>query len=276
MHLRPKLSWNQKGEGAHIMELTKLVLIFLVGIVSGFLNVNAGGGSLISMPILIFLGLPSAVANGTNRVALMAQNLVAISNFKKNGYFDLKLNLILAIPALLGSIVGSNLAISLPDQLFNTILAMVMILVLVFTFKKPKIRVDLGDNELTLKHKIIGGIAFFFVGVYGGFIQAGIGLVIITILNMMTGYSLARINSMKVFIVAFYMAVSLAVFLLNGKVDWIIGLNLALGNGIGGYLGSSFSIKKGDKWIKIIMVIAVALMAAKLLGLFDLIISLLG
>ena len=258
------------------MEIAKLILIFLVGIVSGFLNVNAGGGSLISMPILIFLGLPSAVANGTNRVALMAQNLVAISNFKKNGYFDLKLNLFLAIPALLGSLVGANLAISLPDHVFNTILGVVMVLVLILTFRKPDIRVGLGNEENSFKYKIIGGIAFFFVGMYGGFIQAGVGLVIIAILNIMTGFPLARINSMKVFIVAVYMAVSLLVFLLNGKVDWIIGVNLALGNGIGGYLGSSFSIKKGDKWIKIIMVITVALMAAKLSGFFDLIISILS
>ncbi len=258
------------------MAITELIIIFTVGILSGFLNVSAGGGSLITMPVLIFLGLPSAVANGTNRVALMAQNIIAISNFKKNGYFDVKLNLMLAIPALLGSLAGSQFAVLISDQVFDTVLALVMVMVLVLTITEPHKKLHISHFELTNKHKIISMIVFFFIGMYGGFIQAGVGLIIIAALTMLTGYSLVKINGMKVFIVAIYMSVSLLVFLVNGKVDWVIGIALALGNGLGGFLGSHFSITKGEKWIKTIMIVAVILMAAKLFGLLDLIGNSLG
>lgn len=251
------------------METLKLIFILIVGFISGFLNVNAGGGSLITMPILIFLGLPSAIANGTNRVAIMAQNLTAISNFKKNGYFNLELSLILSLPALLGSLVGSSLAISISDKTFNAVLACVMVFVLVLIIWEPQKRLNIEKKELTAKDKIIGIIVFFFIGVYGGFIQAGVGFLIIASLTVITGYSLVKINSMKVFIVAVYMSISLIVFVINGKVDWLIGISLALGNSLGGYVGSSFSIKKGDKWIKRIMILAVIFMAAKLLGLLN-------
>lgn len=258
------------------MAITELIIIFIVGILSGFLNVSAGGGSLITMPVLIFLGLPSAVANGTNRVALMAQNIIAISNFKKNGYFDVKLNLLLALPALLGSLVGSQFAVLISDQVFDTVLALVMVMVLILTITEPHKKLQISHAKLTFKRKIISMVVFFFIGMYGGFIQAGVGLIIIAALTMLTGYSLVKINGMKVFIVAIYMSVSLLVFLFNGKVDWVIGIALALGNGLGGFLGSHFAITKGEKWIKVIMIIAVIIMAAKLFGLIDLIGNCLG
>jgi len=81
------------------MDILHIALIIAVGIAAGFLNTVAGEGSLITMPVLIFLGLPSAVANGTNRIALMAQNIVAVTNFRKKGFFDWKLSIMLAIPA---------------------------------------------------------------------------------------------------------------------------------------------------------------------------------
>lgn len=243
-------------------------VVVLAGIAAGFLNTVAGGGSLLTMPVLIFLGLPSAVANGTNRVALMAQNIIAIMNFRHKGFFDWKLSVMLAIPAVFGAMIGSKIAISIPDSIFNRLLAIVMIMVLILTIWNPQKKLESKEIVLDRKKKIIGCIAFFFVGIYGGVIQAGVGFIIIASLTFITGFSLVKINSLKVFIVAVYMVSSLCVFVFNGKVNWIYGLSLAIGNGIGAYLGSNFSVNKGDKWIKIILVIAVSFMAMKLLGLF--------
>jgi len=250
------------------MSILHILLVILTGIAAGFLNVNAGGGSLIAMPILIFLGLPSAVANGTNRIALMIQNIIAITNFKSKGFFDWRLSIIFALPAVIGSIIGSNLAISMSGEIFNRILAIVMLVVLALIIWKPQKKLKAKKETLDKKDKIIGAIVFFFVGIYGGVIQAGVGFIIIAALTLITGYSLVKINSMKVFIVAVYMILSLLIFIINGKVNWVYGLCLALGNGIGAYIGSNFSVKKGDKWIKVILIIAVVLMAAKLFGIF--------
>lgn len=248
------------------MNVWHLVLIAAVGAMAGFLNTVAGGGSLVTMPMLIFLGLPSAMANGTNRVAIMAQNIVAAANFRRKGYFDWKLGLTLAIPAAVGAIVGSNIAVSISDAVFNKVLAVVMIIVLILTLWNPQKKLKGQKETLTLKDKVIGVIVFFGVGVYGGFIQAGVGFIIIASLTLLTGYSLVMVNSLKVFVVAAYMIFSLVVFIINGKVNWLYGITLAAGNSFGAYLGSTFSVKKGDKWIKVILTAAIITMSLKLFG----------
>jgi len=247
------------------MTVGKILLILATGTAAGFLNVLAGGGSLLTMPMLIFLGLPSAAANGTNRIALMVQNIVAVSNFRRKGFFDLNLSLMLGIPALLGSIVGSKIAISLPDDIFNKILAFVMFIVLFLILKQPQKKVVSEEDNFNPERKIPAVITFFLVGIYGGFIQAGVGFIIIVSLSIITGMSLVRINSLKVFIVGLYMLSSLAVFISSGNVNWILGLTLAIGNSLGAWLGSNFAIARGDRWIRYILTGAVSIMALKLL-----------
>ncbi|WLR51835.1 sulfite exporter TauE/SafE family protein [Bacillus tianshenii] len=239
------------------------VIILVAGVAAGFLNVVAGGGSLITMPMLIFLGLPSAMANGTNRIALMAQNIVAITSFRKSGYFDGKLGIMLAIPAVLGSIVGANAAIQLSDEVFNKILSVVMIIVLLLIIWKPTKHLS-PQEEASRNRKIAMIVAFFFVGFYGGFIQAGVGFIIIAALTVLSNMTLVKINSLKVFVVAIYMLSSLIIFIINGEVHWGYGLTLAVGTSIGAWLGSRFAVSKGEKWIRIILIVVVIGMAVRL------------
>ncbi len=246
------------------MSILSFIAILAAGIAVGFINVMAGGGSLLTLPLLIFFGLPSSVANGTNRIALMAQNLVAIISFRKSGYFDWKLGLRLAIPAFLGSIVGARFAISLPDELFNRILSVVMLLVLAIIVWKPHKRLSQTSEQDTVAKKIGLTLAFFLVGVYGGFIQAGVGFIIIAALTLMSGLSLVKINSLKAFIVAVYTVSALVIFIINDQIHWGYGLTLALGTSIGAFLGSRFAVKRGEKWIQRILVVAVLIMAIRL------------
>jgi len=246
------------------MNLLHIIIILLVGICAGFLNTLAGGGSLLTMPALIFMGLPSAVANGTNRVALLFQNATATANFKRKGYFDWRLVLMLALPAVFGAALGSSIAVEIPDHIFNRLLAGVMIMVLMLILFKPKAKQKELTSPMTFKQKLAATAAFFFVGLYGGIVQAGVGFIIIASLTWITGYDLVRINSIKVFIVAIYTFFALVVFATNGKVDLILGLTLAVGNSAGAWIGSNFAVKKGDRWIKIILTFAVVAMAIKL------------
>lgn len=249
------------------MSLTDIALVLLTGVASGFVNIVGGGGSLISMPVLIFLGLPSAVANGTNRVALMVQSLVAIGYFRRKGFFYPKLSVILGIPALLGSIVGARFAIALSDEMFNKILAVVMLTVMVLVIWRPEKKFLRHEREEFSRLRLgAAALVFFAVGFYGGFIQAGVGFIIIAALALITGMSLVKINSLKVLITLIYITSSLVVFVLSGKVDWLPGLALAAGNALGAYLGSAFSVHKGDRWIRAFLVVSVVLMSAKLLN----------
>lgn len=245
------------------MELSmvlKYVLVLVAGTAAGFFNVVAGGGSLITVPTLIFLGLPPVMANGTNRIAILSQNITSVHRFKKKGYFSPKVGIILGLTASVGALIGSNIAVELPGEVFNKILSAVMVLVLILTIfgKKKEGTKDAIENIPLL------AIAFFFVGIYGGFIQAGAGFIIIAVFSILSGTTLVRTNSMKVFIVLIYTIPSLIVFILNGQVQWLMGLVLAVGNSLGALLGTNFSVSKGDKWIKVILTVTVSVMAVKL------------
>ena len=246
------------------MTILSFLAILGVGIGAGFINVIAGGGSLLTLPILIFFGLPSAVANGTNRIALMAQNIVAIASYRKDGYFDGKFSLLLAIPALIGSIVGAQIAVNIPDDLFNRILSIVMIVVLVIMIWKPHKNLSAANGQNSRMKKIGLVLIFFFIGIYGGFIQAGVGFVIIAALTLVTGMSLVKINSIKVFVVAVYTLSALVVFVVNDQIHWGYGITLAIGTSLGAFLGSKFAVKHGDKWIQRFLIVAVIAMAIRL------------
>ncbi|MFC1484980.1 sulfite exporter TauE/SafE family protein, partial [bacterium] len=228
--------------------MEKLLLIFFTGVTAGFINVNAGGGSLITLPALIFLGLSPAMANCTNRIAIFCGTFSATANFKNKGIFDWKLGCYLSLPAVVGAIIGSSIVVRIPDNIFRIILPSVMILILIIILLNPKNSINHSPKELTMKKKILLGISFFGIGIYGGFIQVGVGFIIMAVLTLITGWSLVTINSLKVFIVMVYTIVSLPIFIFYGKVDVLLGVVLSLGSILGSYLGSNFVIAKGDKW----------------------------
>ena len=242
----------------------QLPLLFVVGIVAGVLNTLAGGGSLLTLPLLIFMGLPGSVANGTNRIAIFCQNIFAIRGFSKRGMLPLQLALLCTPPALLGSWVGANLAISLDDQVFKRVLALIMIGVLIFTVIDPMKRFRQDDVQFGLWRKILLVLSFFGVGIYGGFVQAGVGFIVISAL-MVHGLDLVRINAIKVFVIFAYTFVALGVFIYHGQVDYSLGFALAAGNSIGGMIGPKLAVDKGHDWIKNVVSVTVLVFALKLL-----------
>ena len=244
--------------------LWQLPLLFFVGIVAGIINTLAGGGSLLTLPLLIFMGLPGAVANGTNRIAIFCQNIFAIRGFSKRGVMPLQLVLLCTPPALLGSWLGANLAISLDDQVFKRILALIMVGVLIFTAVDPMKRFRQDNVQFGLWRKVLLVISFFGVGIYGGFVQAGVGFLIITAL-LIHGLDLVRINAIKVFVIFAYTFVALGVFIYHGQVDYSLGFALAAGNSIGGMVGPKLAVEKGHDWIKKVVSITVLVFALKLL-----------
>lgn len=239
-------------------------LLVLVGAVAGFLNVMAGGGSLLTLPLLIFLGLPAATANGTNRVAIFFQNIFAIGGFKRQGVFPARLALLCTVPALAGSYLGANLAVDIDEQLFRRLLAIIMIGVLLFTVVDPMRRWQVTVEHLSPLRGLVLILTFFAVGVYGGFVQAGVGFLIISGL-LAHGLDLVRINAVKVIVIFAFTIVALAVFMAHGQVDYGLGLALAAGNSAGGWTASHVAVKKGHDWIKKVVSLTVLVFAIKLL-----------
>lgn len=239
-------------------------LLIVVGLIVGFINTMAGGGSLLTLPILIFLGLPSSVANGTNRIAIMMTAFSANMGFKSKGISTFPYSAYTGSCALVGSIIGAHIAIDLNDEAFNKILSIIMIIVILIIVFKPKIISDKLSVRLTGKHLRISCVVFFFVGVYGGFVNAGIGFVIMLFLHFYNRMNLVRVNATKVVIVLVYTLGAFLTFVFNDLVDYSYGFCLAIGAVIGGWNASRFAVKKGEKVIKIFLVISVFIISFKL------------
>jgi uncharacterized membrane protein YfcA len=247
------------------LEPWQLALLTTVGIAGGFLNVMAGGGSLLTVPAMVFLGLPGAVANGTNRIAILAQNLSAIVAFFRRGFADFRLSLTLAACALPGAAAGALVGTRLDGPWFNRALALVMIVVmLVMHFDRGA--ADRPRNHRPTRSQLIRGHALMVVaGFWGGFIQIGVGFILMPILNRAMGLDLVRTNMHKVFIIATYTVVALLIFANRVELVWIAGLALALGNSIGGYLGAHFTVSRGEKLVKIVLNLVLIAFIIKLL-----------
>ncbi len=248
------------------MEPGQYLLLAAVGCLAGFINVMAGGGSLLTLPVMIFFGIPGAAANGTNRVAIIIQNIVAVAGFHRQGFADFRLSLSLGLCSLPGAVAGALLATKVTGTLFNRILAGVMIGVLLLMIKqrKKKPAPDAGGSHRP-RNLLWGHLCMVAAGFYGGFIQAGVGFILMAILHRVMGLDLVRVNMHKVFIVLVFTSSALITFALSGQVWWIVGLVLAAGNATGAWIGTQVAVKKGERWIRVIFYIAISAMAIRLL-----------
>jgi uncharacterized membrane protein YfcA len=237
-------------------------LLVLAGVVAGALNVIAGGGSFLTLPILIFMGLPASVANGTNRVGIFFQNVGAVWGFHRNRLMDWKSILWAALPASLGAIAGTILALSIGDAAFRQVLAFLMIAVTLWTLWDPLAKKDPSSRAGSVRLPFLA-FGFFLTGVYGGFVQAGVGFLVLAATTM-AGLDLVRGNAVKVLSILAFTIVSLAIFVSQGKVLWLPGLVLALGTFLGGQLGVRFTVLKGHAWVKRVVTVTIIVFAVKL------------
>jgi len=246
------------------MTFSDYVLIIGSGIAAGFINTVAGGGSLLTLPLLIFMGLTAAEANGSNRVAIFIQNIFAVKGFKSKGIAVFPFAYWVSISATLGALLGAYLATEISNSSFNKILSIVMVFVLAVTVLKPYLDKKEAFERFTKKRNLVSILLFFSIGIYGGFIQAGVGFIIMAALTGIHGLNLAKTNSVKVFVVLCYTSVALLVFMYNGKVLWTYGLILAVGNAIGGWIASRWSVGVNEKWIRLILILTLSVLALKL------------
>jgi len=247
------------------------IAVIAAGFAAGFINMLAGSGSLITLPLLIFLGLPANVANGTNRVAILLQNVVGTSSFRRQGVLDVRGGLILAAPAVVGSVLGAQIAVNLNEEVMRTVIGALMVVMMVVILIRPRRWLE-GRGEVE-NHRLSWSqiLIFFAIGVYGGFIQAGVGIFLLAGLVLGAGYDLVRGNAVKVLIVLCLTGAALIVFILNDQVVWRIGLILAVGNMLGAWVGARVAVERGAAFVRWVLIAVVAVSGAKLLGVFDLV-----
>jgi hypothetical protein len=238
-------------------------VLFGAGCVAGALNVVAGGGSFLTLPILIFLGLPATVANGTNRVAILLQNVGAVWGFHAHGVLDWRSMLWAALPCTVGGVIGTWVALVVSDATFQRTLAVLMVGATLWTLWDPLTSHASGPVWGLRPREAALAAGFFLAGIYGGFVQAGVGFLLLAATTI-AGLDLVRGNAVKVLSILILTAVSLPLFAWQGKVDWAMGLILAAGNLLGGLLGVRLTVLKGHAWVKRVVTATVLLFALKL------------
>ena len=246
-------------------ELLRLVLLFGVGSLAGFINIMAGGGSTITLPALIFLGLEGSLANGTNRVAILIQNIAAIISFRQEKYSKFKLSLKLAVFTIPGAIAGAIIAVNISDELFQNILAYVLIGVIISMLLRKLDQKKIGNNQELQSAWLIFPV-MFAIGFYGGFIQVGVGFMLMASLYHLMRLNLVHVNMHKVFIVFIYTIPALLVFLFTNNVNWKFGLCMAAGNAFGAWWSAKVSVKRGEGVIRIVLVVLILMMSLRLLN----------
>lgn len=247
------------------MELWQLGLLSAIGVVAGFLNVMAGGGSLLTVPVMVFMGVPGPVANGTNRIAILAQNVTAVTAFFRRGFSDFRLSLSLAACSLPGAVAGALVGTRLEGVWFNRVLAVIMIGVMLIMATGGNRKNKDAGGEPSRKQLLWGHVCMVGVGFYGGFIQLGVGFIIMPVLHRVMGLDLVRTNMHKVFIVMAYTLVALAVFASQVEILWVVGLALALGNSLGGWIATNVQVDRGEGVINLVLNLVLAVFILKLL-----------
>jgi uncharacterized membrane protein YfcA len=233
------------------------------GLVAGVINTLAGGGSLLTVPLLVLVGLPGTLANGTNRVGVLAQNAVAAWRFRAEGVSGFRDAASILVPVCAGSLLGAFLIARVSDETFERLFGLLMLGLLVPTLHRP------GPRQPGARPwpRWITALAFFAIGLYGGAIQAGVGIVLVAALSR-AGHDLVRANSVKVVVVLVLTALALPVFLSAGQVAWLPAGVLAAGTAAGGAVGARIAVRGGERVIRPMLIAAVVALAGRMLGVY--------
>jgi uncharacterized membrane protein YfcA len=247
------------------LEWYQYLLIIGAGLVAGFINTLAGSGSLLTLPLLMFIGLPPNIANGTNRISIMLQSLVGSIGFRKQGSLNLRAGLLLGIPSILGSVAGALIALAINAKMMERVIGVLLIFMFFIVLFKPEVWLK-GKSGEGIKGSVwLNFIIFFLIGVYGGFIQAGVGFFLLGGLVLGAGLDLVKANAIKNFLVFLYTPFALAVYMIGNQVDYKAGLILSIGSMAGAWLGTKSAVSWGPAFVRYVLLVAVLVSAVQLI-----------
>jgi uncharacterized protein len=239
----------------------EIVLLIVGGLVAGVVNTMAGGGSMLTVPLLVLAGVPGNQANGSNRIGILTSNAAAVATFRRSGIRVSRVLPVLA-PVVVGSLIGAYSIGQVADETFERVFGLLMIPLVILTVLKPRVRTDVEPWPTWVTVAVFGA-----VGIYGGAFQAGVGLVLLAAL-VRAGYDLVTANSIKVLVNTVVTTVALPVFIGRGDVVWVPALVLAAGFTVGGWVGARLAIQGGERLVRIFMVVASLALAGRLIGLY--------
>ena len=246
-----------------MLEIGTLFLIALIGLITGFFDTVVGAGGLISVPALIFLGLPPQIAIATDRFGVLGQSITSLFKFWKEKKIVWKYVPLLAGISFIGSLIGANLLLNVNSRILKIIVGILVLILLPLLFLKQ----DLGvkKTKTNTAKRIIGLVLYFMIMTFGAFFGQGTGPLIFYALTFFLGFTMLEVletNTIPWFVLSIS---SVIIFAMNGIINYEMGIILLITMAIGGYIGAHVAIKKGDVWVKRLFVVFIAVLAVKLL-----------
>ena len=239
------------------------VVLVLAGLLAGVANTLAGGGSFIILPLLIGLGLSPGVANATSRLGVLAHGSAATLTFARAKALPGGLVLRVAPAMCVGAIGGAWLATRLDDALLRPLFGAILVVWALMLIVRPGR--FLQPPPTPLQPGPLAQLVALLIGVYGGFLQAGVGFPLMALFVSMLGHTTLQANAAKVAVVFIYTLLAMAVFAAAGQVAWREGAILALGMVGGGVLGARLQLRVGPGVVRWALVVMVAISGLALL-----------
>lgn len=247
------------------MEISDFIIVLIVGAAGGFFNTFVGAGSLLTIPVLIFLGLPPLTAIATNRLGVTGSDIASWYGFHVKNMIDYKAAAILAAPALAGSAVGANLILNINEEALKQIVGIITLLILLLIMLKPDMGVRSIKRTMSNYHYVTAAVLSFIVGVYGGFYGAGAGTFLFYILILFFGETFIGSAGTHAPANLAFSITAAVIFAYNGVIDYLWAVTLFMGSFAGSYISAYYSEKIGNVWIKRIFFAVVSIVVVKLL-----------
>lgn len=241
------------------------ILILIVGLFAGIVNTIVGGGSLISVPLLIFSGLPAHIAIGTNRFAMIFNTGIAAIDYHKKVKYEIRMLIIPTLFASIGSVIGANIVLQFNEILLEYVIAIFMIIMGCIIFYKKELGLRKETMLVTQKKYYFIVLLSFVLGVYGGFYGAGVSTMFTFLFVSVFGISFLKSAGITRFVVTTLSVIAVPIFLLNSKIDFLYGGLLAVSFILGAKIGVRLALKAGNLWIRRFMIFLVAISSITLI-----------
>ncbi len=250
------------------MDWQDYLILFAVGVPVGLVNTVAGSGSLVSLAVMMWMGMPAGLANGTNRVAVLMQTFVGAARFGQANVLEWRQGLWFSLPAIVGALVGARLALDIDEQMMRQTIAFLLVFMFFLVLVRPQRWLHGKEGQASQRPNAWQSVIFFLIGVYGGFIQAGVGFFLIAGLVLSAGFDLVKSNAMKLLISFIFTPFTLVVFVWDGQVDWLSGFALGLGSMLGALAGAALALRGGSGLIRVMLMVMLVASALHMFGLF--------
>jgi hypothetical protein len=249
-----------------VPDLAHVAILIVAGVAAGFVNTLAGGGAVIAVPALMLLGLPGDVANATNRVAVVVQSLTGAIGFARGGKLDRAAAIEVVPVTVCGALAGAYVATILPNRIFEPLLIVTMIAIAVLLMLRPgTIAPTPGGTPKALRGQPWAILGLLAAGFWGGFMQAGVGIILLVIFGGLLRYDLIRGNAIKVAVVMIFSTVALIVFIIRAKIVWIPGLILTAGTVAGATIAVKFALSRSERAVRLVVAGAVIVLSIVML-----------